>query len=65
MLSDWGAYIWRGLFSEFYGIPYKIEITICYPPPPHMFPVEVVRKIYSSMVLIKFRQLAKILATLR
>ena len=19
-LSDWGAYIWRGLFSEFYGI---------------------------------------------
>ena len=52
MLSDWGAYIWRGLFSEFYGIPY-------------MFPVEVVGKIYSSMVLIKFRQLAKILATLR
>ena len=19
MLPDWGAYIWRGLFSEFYG----------------------------------------------
>ena len=21
-LSDWGAYIWRGLFSEFYGTAY-------------------------------------------
>ena len=30
-LRFWGAYIWRGLFSEFYGIKclYKISMLLC------------------------------------
>ena len=42
-------------------IPFKIEIAICYPPPPTSptFPLEVVRRIYSSMVFINCWQLAK------
>ena len=27
-LRVWAAYIWRGLFSEFYGIFFKESITI-------------------------------------
>ena len=26
-LLVWGAYIWRGLFSEFYGMPILLEIV--------------------------------------
>ena len=26
MLPVWGAYIWRGLFSEFYGIPPAMQV---------------------------------------
>ena len=45
-------------------IPCNIEIAICSPPPPPpttspTFPLEVVRRIYSSMVFINCWQLAK------
>ena len=25
-LAVWGAYIWRGLFSEFYGVPFYLAL---------------------------------------
>ena len=30
-LAVWGAYIWRGLFSEFYGMRFKISSFSCGP----------------------------------
>ena len=30
-LTVWGAYIWRGLFSEFYGMRFKISSFSCGP----------------------------------
>ena len=51
-LIDGGAYRWRGLFSEFYGMRIrlnplnpniKIEILISY---PYTFSIEVVRRIF-------------------
>ena len=30
-LPVWGAYTWRGLFSEFYGIRYVVKNNSCHP----------------------------------